>query len=347
MATAIVLRTYGGPEVLTSERAEVGRPGRGELRVRQTAIGVNFHDCYVRSGLYRTLALPGIPGIEAAGVIEEIGPDVSGFAVGDRIAYVTGQYGAYASERLMQAAIALRLPAGISEAVAATVLLKGLTTEMLTREVHPLKAGDVVLVHAAAGGVGRLLCRRARQLGATVIGTVGSAAKAEIARASGCAHTILYRQEDFVARVKEITGGRGVDIAYDSVGRDTFDGSLESLALRGHLVNFGQASGSVPPFEIARLAARSTSVSRPILFHYVAERSSLEKTGRACLRGRPQRPVPGRVRPGLPARRRRGRPSRAGNATSGRAAFADAVIRKSGSGTKKELLLKTPIRAYL
>src|SRR6476661_4399290 len=154
MATAIVLRTYGGPEVLTSERAEVGRPGRGELRVRQTAIGVNFHDCYVRSGLYRTLALPGIPGIEAAGIVEEVGSDVSGFAVGDRIAYVTGQYGAYASERLMPAAWGLRLPDGVSEAVAATVLLKGLTTEMLTREVHPLNVGDVVLVHAAAGGVG-------------------------------------------------------------------------------------------------------------------------------------------------------------------------------------------------
>ncbi len=244
--------------------------------MRQTAIGVNFHDCYVRAGLYRTLVLPGVPGIEAAGVVEEIGPGVSGFAVGDRIAYVTGQYGAYASERLLPAALALRLPPGIGEAVAATVLLKGLTAEMLTREVHPLRAGDVILVHAAAGGVGRLLCRRAQQLGATVIGTVGSEAKAELARAAGCAHTILYRQEDFVARVKDLTGGRGVDVAYDSVGRDTFDGSLECLALRGHLVNFGQASGSVAPFEVARLAARSTSVSRPILFHYIAGRGALE-----------------------------------------------------------------------
>lgn len=276
MATAIVVRAYGGPEVLTSDRVAVGRPGCGQLRVRQTAVGVNFHDCYVRSGLYRTLALPGVPGIEAAGVIEEIGPDVSGFAVGDRIAYVTGQYGAYASERLMPAAWALRLPPGVSEATAATVLLKGLTTEMLTREVHPIEAGHIVLVHAAAGGVGRLLCRRARQLGAMVIGTAGSEAKAEIARASGCAHVILYRKEDFVARVKAITGGRGVDVAFDSVGRDTFDGSLESLALRGHLVNFGQASGSIAPFEVSRLAARSTSVSRPILFHYVADRRSLE-----------------------------------------------------------------------
>lgn len=277
MATAIVLRAYGGPEALTAERVEVGRPGSGELRVRQTAVGVNFHDCYVRSGLYRTLALPGIPGIEAASIVEEVGAGVSGFAAGDRIAYVTGQYGAYASERLMPAAWALRLPDGISEAVAATILLKGLTTEMLTREVHPLKAGTIILVHAAAGGVGRLLCRRAHQLGATVIGTAGSEAKAEIARAAGCAHVILYRQEDFVGRVKEITGGRGVDVAYDSVGRDTFDGSLESLALRGHLVNFGQASGSVPPFEVSRLAARSTSISRPILFHYIADRISLEQ----------------------------------------------------------------------
>jgi NADPH2:quinone reductase len=277
MATAIVLREHGGPEALGIEAVEIGRPGAGELRVRQTAIGVNFHDCYVRSGLYRTLALPGVPGIEAAGVVEEVGPEVSGFAAGDRIAYVTGQYGAYASERLMPAAWALRLPAGISEAAAATVLLKGLTAEMLTREVHPLKAGDVVLVHAAAGGVGRLLCRRARQLGATVIGTAGSEAKAAIARAAGCAHTILYRQEDFVARVKAITGGRGVDVAYDSVGRDTFDGSLECLTLRGHLVNFGQASGSVPPFEVSRLAVRSASITRPILFHYLVERAALER----------------------------------------------------------------------
>jgi len=276
MAKAIVLREPGGPQTLKIETIEIGRPGPGDLRVRQTAIGVNFHDCYVRSGLYRTLDLPGIPGIEAAGMVEEVGAGVSGFFVGDRIAYVTGRYGAYASERLLPAALALRLPPGISDAVAAALLLKGLTAEMLSRKVHPLKAGDVILVHAAAGGVGRLLCRRARQLGATVIGTVGSEAEAELARAAGCAHTILYRQEDFIARVKELTDKRGVDVAYNSVGRDTFDGSLECLALRGHLVNFGQASGSVGPFEISRLAARSTSVSRPILFHYIAERAALE-----------------------------------------------------------------------
>jgi NADPH2:quinone reductase len=277
MATAIVLRGTGGPGVLTPESVSVGRPAKGELRIRQTAIGVNFHDVYVRSGLYQTLPLPGIPGIEAAGVVEAVGSDVSDFAAGDRIAYVTGQYGAYASERILPAALAIRLPPEISEQTAATVLLKGLTAEMLVREVHRVRPGDVVLVHAAAGGVGRLLCQRAHHLGATVIGTVGSEAKAEVARRAGCAHTILYRQEDFVACVREITDGRGVDVAYDSVGRDTFEGSLESLAFRGHLVNFGQSSGSVAPFEVSRLAARSNSVTRPIVFHYIAKRADLER----------------------------------------------------------------------
>ena len=277
MGTAIVLRETGGPEVLRSESIAVGKPGAGELRVRQTAIGVNFHDVYVRSGLYRTLTLPGIPGIEAAGVVEEAGPEVSGFAPGDRVAYVTGRYGAYASVRLLPADLAVRLPPGIDERLAAAALLKGLTAEMLAREVHHIQPGQMVLVHAAAGGVGRLLCQLARHLGATVIGTVGSEEKAELARGAGCEHTILYRQESFVERVREITGGRGVDVAYDSVGKDTFPGSLESLALRGHLVNFGQSSGPVEPFEVARLAARSNSLTRPIVFHYIAQRDSLER----------------------------------------------------------------------
>ena len=214
MATAIVLRETGGPEVLKSESVVVGRPGAGELRIRQTAIGVNFHDVYVRSGLYQTLPLPGVPGIEAAGVIEEIGPGVSAFAIGDRIGYVTGHYGAYASERILPAGLAVRLPPDVSDQVAATVLLKGLTAEMLVREVRPIRPGDIVLVHAAAGNVGRLLCQLAQRLGATVIGTVGSEAKVAVAQRAGCAHTILYRQENFVERVREITSGRGVDIAY-------------------------------------------------------------------------------------------------------------------------------------
>jgi NADPH:quinone reductase len=186
MAEAIILREHGGPDVLCPEAIEVGDPGPGELRIRQTAIGVNFHDCYVRSGLYRTLALPGVPGIEAAGVVEAAGPGVSGFAAGDRIGYVTAGYGAYASHRLLPAALALRLPADMSDQLAASVLLKGLTAEMLLRQVHRAGPGQTLLVQAAAGGVGRLLCQWAAHLGATVIGTVGSAAKAEIARAHGC-----------------------------------------------------------------------------------------------------------------------------------------------------------------
>ena len=276
MAQAIMLREHGGPEVLRAEAIDVPAPGPGALLLRQTAIGVNFHDCYVRSGLYRTLPLPGVPGIEAAGVVEAIGPGVAGFAPGDRVAYVTGGYGAYASHRVIPAAIALRLPDGVSDALAASVLLKGLTAEMLLRHVHRVQPGQTILVHAAAGGVGRLLCQWASHLGAMVIGTAGSPARAEIARRAGCAHVVLYREQDFVAEVRRLTGGRGVDAAYDSVGQDTFDGSLECLALRGHLVNFGQASGPVPPFQVQRLAAKSNSLTRPILFHYIAGRAALE-----------------------------------------------------------------------
>lgn len=276
MPHAIMLREHGGPEVLRAEPIELPAPGPGEIRLRQTAIGVNFHDCYVRSGLYRTLPLPGVPGIEAAGVVEAVGPGVTGLAPGDRVGYVTGAYGAYASHRILPAALALHLPAWMEDSLAASVLLKGLTAEMLLRQVHRVQAGQTILVHAAAGGVGRILCQWAAHLGATVIGTAGSAAKAEAARAAGCAHVVLYREQDFVAEVKRITGGRGVDAAYDSVGHDTFDGSLECLAMRGHLVNFGQASGPVAPFQVQRLAAKSNSLTRPILFHYIAERVALE-----------------------------------------------------------------------
>ena len=276
MAEAIVLHETGGPQVLTIEDIAVGPPGLGELRVRQTAIGVNFHDVYVRSGLYRTLPLPGIPGIEAAGIVEEVGAGVSGFVAGDRIAYVTARYGAYASERLLPAELAVRLPPGVANELAATVLLKGLTAEMLLRQVHRVQPGDRILVQAAAGGVGRLLCQWAAHLGATVIGTVGSEEKAELARNAGCQHVILYRRENFAERVHEITDGRGVDVVYDSVGKDTFQGSLESLATFGHLVNFGQSSGSVEPLEVARLAKGSNSLTRPVVFHYVADRERLE-----------------------------------------------------------------------
>jgi NADPH2:quinone reductase len=276
MAEAIVIRQYGGPEVLRLETIEVDAPAAGQMRIRQTAIGVNFHDTYVRTGLYRTLSLPGIPGIEAVGVVEAVGPDVEGFAVGDKIGYVTPQYGGYASERLLPARFAIRLPQALDDALAASLLVKGLTARLLVNRVAPLAPGMVVLVHAAAGGVGRLLSRLASNRGATVIGTVGSEAKGQIAAAAGCAHTILYRQQDFVAEVRRITQGHGVDVVYDSVGKDTFDGSLEVLAKLGHLVNFGQSSGAIPPFEVSRLAAKSNTLSRPILFHYLDDRARLQ-----------------------------------------------------------------------
>lgn len=283
MATAIVLETHGGPEVLRAKSLDVGKPGAGELRVRQTAAGVNFHDCYVRSGLYKTLALPGIPGIEGVGIVEDVGPGVVGFSTGDRIGYVTTTYGGYASERLLPASLALKLPAALSDEIAAAVLLKGLTVSMLVRHVHAVKPGDRILVQAAAGGVGLLLCQWARLLGATVIGTVGSAEKAEIARKNGCHHTILYRSDDFVARVKEITDGKGVHAAYDSVGKDTLMGSLECLGLRGHLVNFGQSSGPVAPFAVSALSAKSNSVTRPMMFHYMTDRAELEALAQPLL----------------------------------------------------------------
>jgi NADPH2:quinone reductase len=277
MAKAIMLRAYGGPETLGYEAVEIGDPGAGEIRVRQTAIGVNFHDVYVRSGLYTTLTPPGIPGIEAVGVVTDIGPDVEEFAVGDRIGYITDQYGAYASERILPTHLALRLPDAIDDRLAATVLLKGLTADMLVRRVHRIEPGMTVLVHAAAGGVGRLLCQWASALGATVIGTAGTEAKRDLALKSGCAHVILYREVDFAAEVGSITEGRGVDVAYDGVGRDTFYGSLDALATFGHLVNFGQASGPVEPLAMPLLAAKSASVSRPIIFHYTRDTAQLRE----------------------------------------------------------------------
>lgn len=281
MSTAIIIRKHGGPEVLELENIDVGRPGAGEIRLRQTAVGINFHDIYVRSGQYRTLDLPGVPGIEAAGVVEETGPGVAGLKAGDRIAYITNRYGCYAGERLLPAELALRLPGGISDELAASIMLKGLTVEMLAQRVHRVEPGQWVLVHAAAGGVGRLLCQWAAHRGANVIGTVSSEAKAAVAREAGCAHVVFYRREDFVARVNDITGGRGVDVAYDSVGRDTFSGSIDCLAVLGHVVSFGQSSGPLAPLEVPRLMARSNKLSRPSIFHYAGPRAELESMSAA------------------------------------------------------------------
>jgi NADPH2:quinone reductase len=281
VAEAIVLREFGGPEVLKLEAVDVGRPGPGQLRLRQTAVGVNFHDIYVRSGAYQTLKPPGVPGLEGVGVVSEIGEGVSGVSLGDRVAYLESRYGAYASERLIDASLCVRLPEAVSDVLAGTVMLKGLTAAVLALKVHPLKAGDTVLVHAAAGGVGRLLAQWAAHLGADVIGTAGSPEKIAIAKASGCREVIAYREEPFAPKVMELTGGRGVDVVYDAVGADTFDGSLASLAFRGHLVNYGQASGKIPPFDISRLAPRSASVTRPGYSHYVQTREALEEMAQA------------------------------------------------------------------
>ena len=271
MATAMIMHEAGGPQVLRPETVTVGEPGPGQVRLKQTAIGVNFHDIYVRSGLYQTLTLPGIPGLEAAGVLDAVGEGVTAFAPGDRVAYTSGNYGAYADQRLIDAGRLVRLPDDIDDVLVAGMMVRGLTARILLTDVFPVREGSVILVQAAAGGVGQLLCQWARHLGATVIGTVGSQDKAERARRHGCHHVILYREQNVVDTVKQLTDGRGVDVAYDSVGKDTFYDSLACLAPRGHLVNFGQSSGPVEPLAMPRLAAGSFTVVRPMLGHYTAD----------------------------------------------------------------------------
>lgn len=275
MPSAIVLHQAGPPENLKFETVSVPDPLPNEIRLRHTAVGVNFHDTYVRSGLYQTLPLPGIPGIEGVGVVTELGSDVQDLKVGDRVAYIHMGYGAYAEERILPASAAIPLPAGLDDQVVAALLLKGLTAQVLLHEVYAVKRGDWVLVHAAAGGVGSLLCQWASHLGAHVIGTVGAEHKVELARGYGCNHVIQYRTEDFVARVKDITGGEGVQVAYDAVGKDTFAGSLACLASCGHLANYGQASGVVPPIEVSSLFAKSNSLSRPSVFQHLRKPEKL------------------------------------------------------------------------
>jgi NADPH2:quinone reductase len=276
MAHAIRMHRTGGPEVLVWEPVTVGEPQAGEVRLRHTAVGLNYVDTYHRSGLYPVASLPAVPGVEAAGVVEAVGPGVSEVQPGDRVGYATGPLGAYAEQRLIPADRLVPLPAGVDDRVAAAVMLKGLTAQFLLRQTYRVQAGETLLVHAAAGGVGLLLCQWANRLGATVIGTVGSEEKAALARAHGCHHTILYNQEDFVARVRALTDGAGVPVVYDSVGRTTFMGSLDCLRPRGMMVNFGQASGPVPPIEIGLLGAKgSLYLTRPSLFVYMARRPDL------------------------------------------------------------------------
>jgi NADPH:quinone reductase len=269
MTRAVVMRAPGGPEVLRVENVEVGAPGPGQARVRQSAAGVNFHDIYVRAGLYKTLTLPGIPGLEAVGVVEAIGPGVTDVKIGERVGCLTPTYSGYAQMRLATASELIKIPDSTDDVTAAANLLRGLTAQMLVCYVHKVETGQTVLVHAAAGGVGRLVAQWAHKLGATVIGTAGSEAKARSARENGCDEVILYREENFVDRVQTITKGRGVDVAYDAVGKDTVMGSMSCLALRGHMVNYGQASGPVEPIAMSVLFQKSNSVTRPSVFHYI------------------------------------------------------------------------------
>ena len=271
MQRAVRFHQTGGPEVLRLEAVEIGDPGPGEVRVRHVAVGLNFADTYFRSGLYPA-PLPAGLGVEAAGVIEAIGPGVEDFAPGDRIAYTGSPLGAYSTARVMPAASLVRLPDTIAFETAAAMMMRGLTSSYLLRRIWPLKAGDTILLHAAAGGVGLIVAQWAKLLGLTVIGTVSSDAKADLARAHGCDHIIRYDREDVPTEVRALTGGAGVPIVLDSVGKDTFAGSLDSLRRRGLLVCFGTASGPQPPIEAMQLAIKgSLYVTRPALADYIAD----------------------------------------------------------------------------
>lgn len=275
MATVVRIHETGGPEVLRVEEVEVGSPGPGEALVRQTAIGVNFIDTYQRSGLY-PVPVPGGIGNEAAGVVEAVGPGVDEIRVGQRVGYAGGAPGAYATRRLVPADRLVPLPDAVDDRTAAAILLRGMTAQYLLRRTHRVASGETILVHAAAGGVGLIACQWAKHLGATVIGTVGSDAKAELARANGCDHAIVYTREDFVARVREITRGEGVPVVYDSVGKATFEGSLDCLRPLGLLVTFGNASGAVPPVAPLVLSQKgSLFLTRPTLMTYTAKRADL------------------------------------------------------------------------
>jgi len=279
MSHAIRVHETGGPEVLHWEEVEIGEPGPGQVRLRQEAAGLNYIDVYHRTGLYPQ-PLPFIPGVEGAGVVERVGPDVTGLKPGDRVAYA-GPIGGYAEERLIDADRIVRLPDSIATEQAASMMLKGMTAHMLLRSVHRVASGETILIHAAAGGVGLIVCQWARAIGATVIGTVGSDEKAQLARAHGCDHPIVYTRQDFVAEVERITGGAKVPVVYDSVGRDTFLKSLDCLAPRGLLVSFGNASGPVDPFPPGLLAQKgSLFLTRPTLFSYIAARTELETAAR-------------------------------------------------------------------
>lgn len=279
-AQTVVIEAFGGPEAMVLVDRPVGEPGIGEIRISHRACGLNFIDCYQRSGLY-PLALPAALGMEAAGVVEAVGAGVTHLKVGDRAAYAASPPGAYCSARVMPASQVCRLPDGISFEEGAAMMLKGLTVQYLFRRTTPINKGDWVLFHAAAGGVGLVACQWALDEGINLIATAGSDAKCALAAEHGATHVINYRSEDFVARVKDITGGKGVDVVMDSVGKDTFDGSLDCLKPFGMMITFGNASGKVPPMDVGVLAAKgSLKITRPTLFTHIASHETCQQMAR-------------------------------------------------------------------
>ena len=282
MTKAMRIHEYGGPEVLRWEDVELGAPGAGEVLVRHGAVGLNFIDVYMRTGAYPQPALPAGIGLEAAGLVEALGPGVTDLALGDRVAYAAPPPGAYAEARLMPAAKLVKIPEGVTDNQAAAMMLKGMTAEYLLHRTYAVKPGDTILFHAAVGGVGLIACQWARHLGATVIGTVSTAEKAALAAAHGCDHPIIVGPDGFTEQVRELTGGAGVRVVYDSIGKDSFEGSLDCLAPRGMMVSFGQSSGPVPDFNIAGLASRgSLFLTRPSVMTYTAGREDLEASAAA------------------------------------------------------------------
>lgn len=275
MVKAIRVYEHGGPEVLKWEDVELGEPKEGEVRVKNKAIGLNFIDIYFRKGVYKPATMPFTPGMEAVGEVIAVGPGLTGRKVGDLVAYAGNPMGSYAEEQILPADKVVPVPPSVDSIIAASVLLKGMTAQFLVCRCFKVEPAHTVLIHSAAGGVGSLLCQWAYALGATVIGTVSTKEKADQAKEDGCQHVIIYKEEDFVARVNDITSGKGVDVVYDSVGKDTFQGSLDCLKYRGYMVSFGQSSGTPDPVPLSALAAKSLFLTRPSMMHYTATRDEL------------------------------------------------------------------------
>ena len=277
MGKAIVLRKYGNSDQLKLEDVEIKKPSEDELLLKQTAIAVHFHDIYVRTGLYKTLSLPGIPGLEAVGVVEEIGKGVSDFSPGDRVGYIDRNYGAYATNRVVNKKLCFKVPDFISDEIIATNFSRAITVQMLMEMVTQVRASDTILITAVTGGVGKIFAQWAKSLGVQVIGTVGSKEKLALGKSFGCDYTLTYDQPDFIDEIFDITNGKGVDKVFDSVGKDTFENSLKSVSICGHIINFGQSSGPIDPVQMSLLAAKSLTISRPIIFDYISERETYIK----------------------------------------------------------------------